>query len=310
MRPNIAVEVFAPAKVNLTLHVTGQREDGYHLLDSLVAFAPFGDVLHMSLSDVPSLRITGPERAGVPEDGRNLVARAVSLHAQASGAQGPIAMVLEKQLPAASGIGGGSSDAAAALRGAMALAQTDARAQVDGGLSLRVGELDLLALGADLPMCYHPAPARVRGIGERLDKITLPPLPAVLVNPRVEVATPAVFRALASKTNPPSPDQLPDWRDAAALIAWLGTQRNDLEAPAVAIAPVIGEVLAALNETADLARMSGSGATCFGLYQSQTGAAQAADAIARAHPEWWVRHGVLGDQSERAAAKPCSPERN
>lgn len=304
----MAIEVFAPAKVNLTLHVIGQREDGYHLLDSLVVFAPFGDNLRMARADAPSLRITGSEARGVPSDARNLVMRAAALHAQVCGVGGAIAMILDKTLPAASGIGGGSSDAAAALRGAIALAGMDVSAQVEGRLTIRGAggafDLDLLALGADLPMCFRPEPARVRGIGERREAIALPPLPAVLVNPRIEVATPDVFRALTSKINPPSPEKLPDWPDTAALIAWLGTQRNDLEPAAVTVAPVIGAVLAVLDDTADLARMSGSGATCFGLYQTASEAESAAKAIAAAHPEWWVRHGILGDQSDRSAAKP------
>jgi 4-diphosphocytidyl-2-C-methyl-D-erythritol kinase len=300
------IEVFAPAKVNLTLHVTGQREDGYHLLDSLIAFAPFGDLVRMSPADAFDLRVTGVEGAGVPDDARNLAAKSIALHARACGGKGAFEVELVKQLPAASGIGGGSSDAAAALRGAIALSDAEVVDYTEGRMTLRGAGgsmvLDLLALGADLPMCYDPVPARVRGIGERLDRVALPSLPAVLVNPRVEVATPKVFRALESKNNPASPENLPEWADTAALIAWLGTQRNDLQPPAVLLEPAIGEVLTVLQESADLARMSGSGATCFGLYQTAELAQRAAVAIARAHPEWWVRHGVLGDQSKKAAA--------
>ena len=303
------IEVFAPAKVNLTLHVIGQRADGYHLLDTLIAFAPIGDHLWMERADASTLEVTGRESAGVPADGRNLVARAVAEHAQACELSGHVAMTLEKHLPAASGIGGGSSDAAAAVRGAMALFGTGEVSCSEGRLEMSTAtgtaELDLLGLGADVPMCLRPVPARVRGIGERMEAVSLPPLPAVLVNPRIEVPTPAVFRALASKTNPPSPETLPKWSDTAALIAWLGTQRNDLEPPAVALAPVIGEVLGALRGSAALARMSGSGATCFGLYHTEVEAMRAAESIAQAHPDWWVRHGVLGDQSELAAAKSC-----
>jgi 4-diphosphocytidyl-2-C-methyl-D-erythritol kinase len=299
------IKVFAPAKVNLTLHVTGQRQDGYHLLDSLIAFAPIGDDLTMACAAEMRLAVAGSEAQGVPADARNLVWRAVAAHQAQCGATGGVEITLEKHLPAASGIGGGSSDAAAGVRGAMALGGSEEVGFSGGKLDVRtrggLAQLDLLALGADVPMCYRPAPIRVQGIGEAITPVSLPPLPAVLINPRVEVSTPAVFRALASKTNPPSPDVLPNWPDARALIDWLATQRNDLEAPAAALAPVIGEVLGALRGQAALARMSGSGATCFGLFYTEAEAESAAASLARAHPEWWLRAGVLGDQTDLAA---------
>lgn len=261
----------APAKVNLTLHVTGRRGDGYHLLDSLVAFAGAGDRVTVAPSPVPSLRVTGPRAGGVPEGRENLVLRAAALMGVTA------AITLEKHLPAAAGIGGGSSDAAATLR---ALARLTGRPLPEA-----------LALGADLPVCLIARGARMRGIGETVELLpTLPALDAVLVNPGLPVATPAVFARLARRDNPAMPDRLPRWPDAAACIRWLATQRNDLEAPALALCPDIGVTLTALRESAGcaLARMSGSGATCFGLYPDAARARRAAEKIAAAHPGWWV----------------------
>ncbi|SOC16212.1 4-(cytidine 5'-diphospho)-2-C-methyl-D-erythritol kinase [Rhodobacter maris] len=283
------IEVFAPAKVNLALHVTGQRADGYHLLDSLVAFAPAGDRLRLAPADAMALTVRGPESRGVPEGPENLVLKAAALYGP-----GPAAAIhLQKCLPAASGIGGGSSDAAAALRGMAALR----------GVAPAAGAA-VVKLGADVPMCLDPRPARTRGIGEELSPVTLPPLPSVLVNPRVEVSTPAVFKALASKDNAPM-DEIPAFANAADCIGWLARQRNDLQPAAVALAPVIAEVLGALEALPGclLVRMSGSGATCFGLFESDEAAAAAQARLAAANPGWWSAHGPLGDQSEAAAAR-------
>jgi 4-diphosphocytidyl-2-C-methyl-D-erythritol kinase len=282
-----AVEVFAPAKVNLTLHVTGQRADGYHLLDSLVAFADVGDRVTLAMAEAPSFRVTGPFAAEVPSDAGNLVLRAARLCAP----DRSLAIGLEKVLPPASGIGGGSADAAAVARGVAALFG----GSVDPGA--------LLALGADVPMCLASGPARVGGIGERIAPVAgLPPLAAVLVNPLRPMPTPPVFAALARKDNPPMPDPFPDFAGPDDLIGWLAAQRNDLEAPAAAILPELSGVLAALGacEGARLARMSGSGATCFALFDDEGAAALAADRLGASHPGWWVRAAVLGDQSERA----------
>lgn len=262
----MTAEVAAPAKINLTLHVTGQRDDGYHLLDSLVVFADIGDRLRLTAAPQMTMEVTGPFAQGVPADERNLVWRAADL----AGWRGHVQ--LEKNLPHGAGIGGGSSDAAAVLR------------------ALGGGD-HALALGADVPVCLSTAPQRMRGIGEVLDPV--PPLPEtqiVLVNPQVVVPTGPVFAALASKCNGPMPDAVPSFDTVGALGQWLGQQRNDLEPPARAIAPQIGAALAAL-EGAVFARMSGSGATCFGLYAQ--GAAEAAAQIARRHPGWWVASGRL-----------------
>ncbi len=265
----------APAKVNLCLHVTGQRSDGYHLLDSLVAFTDIGDKISARALRGLSLSITGPEGAGLSAGADNLVLRAARL----MGAQ-DVALTLDKHLPRAAGIGGGSSDAAATLR---LLARLTGR-------PLPRNE-DLLALGADVPVCLSARAARMRGIGEQIDPVPpLPPLALVLVNPRVEVPTPQVFRALASRSNAPLPETLGPWPDSRAFIDWLAERRNDLEPAACQLAPVISTVLEGLQSTQDcaLARMSGSGATCFGLFESQDAARTAARDLQQAHPEWWV----------------------
>lgn len=272
------IEGFAPAKINLTLHVTGQRADGYHLLDSLVAFADVGD--HLALeSDAPlGLTVSGPRAAGVPCDGRNLILKAAAHLGATRGA-----MHLDKHLPTAAGIGGGSSDAATALR---LYAEAQGVGVPDDGA----------ALGADVPVCLLGRATRMEGIGEVLSPVPdLPPLPAVLVNPGVDVPTPAVFKALDHKDNPPMPARIPRFADVTDCAAWLATQRNDLEPPARTQAPVIGETLAALGAEAGclLARMSGSGATCFGLFASRAEAEAAAARLAAAQPGWWVVPTVL-----------------
>ncbi len=277
--PPVRAAAFAPAKVNLTLHVTGRRDDGYHLLDSLVVHAGTGDTVTVSDADAPGFAVIGPRAAGVPTDGSNLVLRAAALMGGL-----PHAITLDKHLPPASGIGGGSSDAAATLR-AIAALRAAPLPPADA----------VLALGA-VPVCLAGRAARMSGIGERLAPVPqLPPAWLVLVNPGVSVPTPAVFRALARRDNPPMPADLPAWPDATALAAWLTTQRNDLEAPARALAPAIGDTLAALAAAPGclLARMSGSGATCFGLFASATAAETAAASLTAAHPDWWTAAAPL-----------------
>ncbi len=271
----MAVEAFAPAKINLTLHVTGQRADGYHLLDSLVIFAEVGDRLRAERADRFSLTLEGPMAAGLTTGEDNLALRAARL----IGCPGA-ALTLTKSLPLASGIGGGSSDAAATLR---------ALAQLYG---LPVPDRDrLLLLGADLPVCLTPGPQRMGGIGEHLQPLHgLPDFAMVLVNPGVQVSTPAIFRTLTRKDGRPMPDPLPRFADLPALAAFLHTQRNDLEPPAIALAPVVGKVLTVLaaQPGCHLARMSGSGATCFGLFDTQAVADRAAAAISASYPDWWA----------------------
>jgi 4-diphosphocytidyl-2-C-methyl-D-erythritol kinase len=272
----MAIESFAPAKINLTLHVTGRRADGYHLLDSLVAFADLGDRICAEAADDLSLEIAGPMAAGLTAGPDNLVVRAARL----MGVRGA-RLVLEKHLPLASGIGGGSSDAAATIR---ALAQLTGQPLPEARATV--------ALGADVPVCLDPRPQRMRGVGERLEPVAgLPPFWMVLANPGVDVPTPAVFRDLDRRDGTPMADSLPACRDIAALAAFLSGQRNDLETPASRIAPVIGQVLSALASAPGcrLARMSGSGATCFGLFADAAQADAARAHIATLEPGWWVR---------------------
>ncbi|MEW2913039.1 4-(cytidine 5'-diphospho)-2-C-methyl-D-erythritol kinase [Leisingera sp. JC11] len=266
----MAAEVFAPAKINLTLHVTGRREDGYHLLDSLVAFADAGDRLALEPGAGLSLEVSGLFAEGVPADARNLVWQA----AEGAGWTGRIS--LNKQLPHGAGIGGGSSDAAAVLR---ALA----------GQGAVIAEGLPLSLGADVPVCMAARAARMQGIGERVTPVELPELHALLVNPGVHVPTGPVFSALASRDNPPMPQDILSFTSGEDCAAWLAEQRNDLEAPAITVAPGIARVLSDLRNSRQslLARMSGSGATCYALYPTKKAAHMAAYEIGAEHPEWW-----------------------
>lgn len=284
MATDDAVRETAPAKINLCLHVTGRRLDGYHLLDSLVVFADVADQVSATPAQGLSLAVAGPEAAGLQAEPDNLVLCA----AMAIGAK-DAALILDKRLPVASGIGGGSADAAAALR---ALARLT-------GLPLPSRD-KVLQLGADVPVCLSGRPARMTGIGEQVAPLPpLPPLFCVLVNPRLPVPTPKVFAALESRTNPPLAD-LPDSAllSAMAFTSWLARHsRNDLVAPARVVAPILAKVQAALEETPDclLARMSGSGGTHFGLYPTPKAARVAADALRVAHPVWWIETGGILD---------------
>lgn len=271
----------APAKVNLALHVTGRRDDGYHLLDTLVVFTEAGDRILVDTAPVDSLTIVGPYGNGLATDAGNLVSRARDLLREIAGHRSPVAIRLEKNLPVASGIGGGSSDAAATLRALRRLWRID------------LPEDDLarhaLALGADVPMCLRSRSLVAQGIGETLRPVSLPSLSIVLVNPGVAVATPQVFRALRHREGAPLP-VLDAAHSAASLVDWLCRTRNDLEPPALSVAPQIGTVTSALREQGcALVRMSGSGATCFGIFADDEAAARAAAAIAFANPSWYVK---------------------
>ncbi len=296
----MATRVYAPAKINLTLHVTGQRPDGYHLLDSLVAFAPVHDRLDIIDGNTLSLTVEGPEAQGVPADMNNLVLKAAKLFAEGRGA----AITLTKNLPPASGIGGGSADAAAAVRGLMmhwGLIQDLS----DPKEADRVGQ-KLSRLGADIPMCLLNRPARVTGIGNEMEFVSpLGPIPAVLVNPRVEVSTPAVFRTLGTKNNPPMPAEMPKFTGVQDFVPWLADQRNDLQPSALQLAPEIGTVLDVLEAEPDcmLARMSGSGATCFAIFPDKESCYATTERLYRDHPNWWVAGGYLGDQFELSLPK-------
>lgn len=269
---------FAPAKVNLYLHVTGKRADGYHLLDSLAVFPAAGDVVTAGAAETLSLDISGPFGAALRGEADNLLLRAARALAPGRGA----ALSLEKNLPVASGIGGGSADAAAALQVLSAL----------WGISDADFRALALQLGADVPVCLASRPARMQGIGEILHPApALPEFGMVLVNPGVAVPTPAVFKARQGGFS--APPALPEaWADVAAMVADLAACTNDLQAAAIGIAPVIGEVLAVLAALpgARLARMSGSGATCFAIFDTP---AQAAMAAGETPESWWAWGGGL-----------------
>lgn len=273
----------ARAKVNLFLHVRGRRPDGRHTLESLAVFPEIGDVLAIESAAGRTLSLGGPFGIDLGAGDDNLVMRAVAALAEATGEARGAALHLDKTLPVASGIGGGSADAAAALRLAGQLWE----------VALPPAQLEALALalGADVPVCLASRPAMMGGIGERLGPA--PALPAfwmVLVNPLRGLPTAAVFAALDRRDNPPGPAAPAGFADLGALVAWLARQRNDLEAPARSLLPAIGAVLGALRwqPACRLARMSGSGATCFGLFDSEPAALEAAAAIRLAEPGWWV----------------------
>ncbi|MCC5975287.1 MAG: 4-(cytidine 5'-diphospho)-2-C-methyl-D-erythritol kinase [Rubellimicrobium sp.] len=285
----------APAKVNLALHVTGQRADGYHLLDSLVVFAGLGDLVTAQPARDVTLKVMGPFAPGVPVDEDNSVLRAARALRAARNVVAGAAITLTKRLPHAAGLGSGSADAAAALRVLCDLWRTPLPAPDDPMV---------LALGADVPACLAgPGPLRMRGIGEELSPA--PPVPGcamVLVNPRVEVPTPAVFRGLAHKTNPPlAPD--PAWRSRAEFLDWLALQRNDLRPPAAALTPEVARALALLDRTPGIvhAVMSGSGATCVGLTTDMGTAQRAARTIQVSEMGWWVAPApILGPAQGQA----------
>ncbi|MCF2904708.1 4-(cytidine 5'-diphospho)-2-C-methyl-D-erythritol kinase [Octadecabacter sp. CECT 8868] len=267
----------APAKINLTLHVTGQRNDGYHLLDSLVMFTELGDVLSAAESDTLTLTIDGPFGANLCASDDNLVLRA----ARAFGIDRGAAITLTKNLPIASGIGGGSADAAATL---FALSQLWETPLPDWDI--------IMSLGADVGVCMSTELTRMSGIGDKVDLVgPTPPIDVLLVNPRVEVPTPSVFKALPHKSNPPMPDEMPSPFHTNAWLIWLADQRNDLQAPAIQAAPVIADVLDSLGyqNGCQLARMSGSGATCFAIFKDAASCRAAATALSSVHPDWWVQ---------------------
>jgi 4-diphosphocytidyl-2-C-methyl-D-erythritol kinase len=277
----------APAKVNLFLHVTGRRADGYHLLDSLAVFGPARDTLAASPAPALSLALDGPFGATLAAEPDNLVLRAARALAARAGVAPHAALSLTKRLPVASGIGGGSADAAAALR----LLNRIWSAGLD-----EAALMDLAApLGADIPVCVPSRPARMKGVGEAIGPAPrLPECGLLLANPGLPLATPAVFKARAASGAGFSPEAaLPAaWPDAAAMARDLARLSNDLEAPAIALCPPIAEVLAALGALpgALLARMSGSGATCFALFATPAAAEAAA---ARLPAAWWRAGGGL-----------------
>jgi 4-diphosphocytidyl-2-C-methyl-D-erythritol kinase len=287
----------ARAKVNLTLRVNGRRGDGFHDLESVVAFADCADRLTLTPGPELSLTMTGPLASACGETSDNLVLKAAQLLGERVAGLKVGSFALEKILPVAAGIGGGSADAAAALR--LLARLNDLRLDDE-----RLREV-ALATGADVPVCLASRACDMTGVGETLMWLSPPKMPCVLVNPCVPVATKDVFEALGLRHGellvgatdvvmqgsswPEEGGSLEEWVEA------LASGSNDLEAPATKIQPVIGVVISALNATngAWLARMSGSGATCFALYENTADAKRAADKILREHPEWWVHAGVL-----------------
>ncbi len=283
------VTVAAPAKLNLYLHVTGKRDDGYHLLDSLIAFADIGDEITARATDNGSLSLSvkGPFAKDLAEEADNLVLRAARRLREAAGIGAGAHIVLEKRLPVASGIGGGSADAAAALKALTRL----------WGVTLPETEMRALALelGADVPICWVGEPAFVGGIGDEIDAAPkLPTVPLLLVNARVPVSTPAVFKARTGGFQPA--DRFKETPiDAAHLAFLLKARGNGLTDAACTYCPPVAGVLAALEATDAplLARMSGSGGTCFALYETMEQALAAADMLYQAEPEWWIAAGHL-----------------
>ena len=281
------VAAFAPAKINLYLHVIGRRPDGFHLLDSLVGFADIGD--RVTASPAPSLGLTvaGPEAAALAGIGAdNLVTRAARAFAELVGERRGAALRLEKNLPVAAGIGGGSADAAATIRALAAL----------WGVQIDDRVIALAAsLGADVPACLAGRPAWVGGIGERIEPaVDLPEFGIVLANPRIPLPTPDVFRARTGTFSEPARFR-PIPSDPQALAEMLTTRRNELTEAATGLVPEIAAVLGRLAALpgALLARMSGSGATCFALFAERKAAVAARSTLAADRPSWWSAAGVV-----------------
>ncbi|WP_337266246.1 4-(cytidine 5'-diphospho)-2-C-methyl-D-erythritol kinase [Oryzifoliimicrobium ureilyticus] len=278
----IEISEDARAKINLALHVTGQREDGYHLLDMLVTFTQHGDRLHFSEATDDQLSLSGRFAAKLDQDANNLVVRAKDLLRAKLGETGfearPVAIHLEKNLPVASGIGGGSADAAATLRGLLRFWDATVSTEVLGQLAL--------TLGADVPMCLASCPLLARGVGDEITPIAdFPVFSLVLANPLKAVSTPEIFRALNRKENPQielQPDG--DWRSI------ISHARNDLEPPARAKLCEIGVISEMLKDQgALLARMSGSGATCFGVFETMAQATEAQERLCKERPDWYFQ---------------------
>jgi 4-diphosphocytidyl-2-C-methyl-D-erythritol kinase len=291
------LERLAPAKVNLFLHVGAIEADGYHPIASLMVFADIGDRLSLTASEAMSFGITGPFAGQLGEGGDNLVPRARDLVLEAlGGASAPFRLTLDKQLPVAAGLGGGSADAAATFN---LVAEALARGG-SGGVDHDQLEAMARTLGADVAACLGSRAVIATGRGDRLTPApAMSPIHAVLANPGAPSSTRAVYAAFdetAHEARADLPGLPGDFPTTAALASFLRATRNDLETLAVAMAPVIGAVLTAFRSEREtlLARMSGSGATCFSLCGSRQAAVRLADRLAAAHPRWWVRACRLG----------------
>ncbi|TAL01154.1 MAG: 4-(cytidine 5'-diphospho)-2-C-methyl-D-erythritol kinase [Rhodospirillaceae bacterium] len=278
-----AVSLPAPAKINLSLHVCGKRADGYHLLDSLVCFAGVADIVTARHANDLRLAISGPFADALSADEDNLVLKAARFLAARDERTPKAHLTLEKHLPVASGIGGGSSDAAATLIACGQLWNIDTASIPNTEIAT--------ALGADVPVCLARVPKRMTGIGEHLEPVpVLPPAWLVLVNPQRPLATKAVFNALKGRHSGPAPTLPSRFNDVRDLASYLAACTNDLAAPAAETLPDIGLVLTTVGGATGclLARLSGSGPTCFGLFGTQAEAQNAAAAIAARQPVWWV----------------------
>lgn len=290
MIPEAPLKITAPAKINLYLHIVGRREDGLHLLDSLIAFASIHDTLSLTVASETILEIDGPFATQLKAEPNNLVLQAARGLAKLCGVYSGAKLRLTKNLPVASGIGGGSSDAAATLKGLIRLWKVQPNNQDLQGLALK--------LGADVPVCLNNQAAFTCGIGERISKAKpLPLCSLVLVNSGKAVSTPAVFNTrtiLQSGFSKPGRfNYTPE--DVSELVSILKSRHNDLDEAAQLLCPEIGQVLRALESSQGslLARMSGSGGTCFALFSYPEEAATASLDLARRHPDWWVRSGSL-----------------
>lgn len=269
----------APAKINLALHITGKRADGYHLLDSLVAFADLGDVLHVEEAAQTSLTISGPFAHKLhAEDEENLILRAINGLRHMLPSLPHLTVNLEKHLPISSGIGGGSADAAAAIRASLQWIKNKPNFSEIADFAL--------SLGADVPVCLRGQSCRMRGIGEHIEVQKLGPFAAILANPGKPCSTKDVFRNLGLQQGFAPINQ----------VLTLAETRNDLEAPAISALPIIGDVLQALRKFPEqqLVRMSGSGATCFALFPSLDAAKAAAHELSQAYQDWWVKPVMIG----------------
>jgi len=277
------LRITAPAKLNLFLHIIGKRADGYHMLESCTFFTAFGDALTITPADTVSLTITGNFAPQLAHDANeNLVLRAAHLLQARTGTKTGAAITLDKNIPIGAGLGGGSADAAAILSALETFWQCSLTPETRHSIALQ--------LGSDVPACMLNQPAWVTGTGDHVQAI---PFPSggwvVLVNPGTPLLTADVFRATKAPFTPSIARPAP-WPNTRALAQWANTQTNALEAPAIALMPSISHILTALQATENclLHRMSGSGATCFGLYETQSGATIAAASIQTNNPGWWV----------------------
>lgn len=268
-------DFFAPAKVNLTLHVVGQDSNGLHLLDSLVTFPPIGDTLSFSNAKKLKLSVITDKKTTLTNKPDNLILKSAAMFDKTYLRH----IILTKRLPISAGIGGGSADAAATIRDAISL---------DYKVSLK----KVRSLGADVMACLQSQPLRMRGVGEIIDSVEIWPVAGsiILVNPGIQLETKKVFGALSKKENKPMPERLPIFSDFKTLVNFIKTQRNDLENTAINLEPIIEKVLVEIkhSENCLISRMSGSGTTCFGLFEKAEEADEASFRLKRAFPNWWI----------------------